>query len=51
MSSSSVYSEDALVEQPAIELFSELEWDAYNALHEFDQGKSPLGRENRGEVY
>jgi type I restriction enzyme R subunit len=45
------YSEDALVEQPAISLFSELEWETINGFHEFDQaGVSPLGREAKSEV-
>ena len=44
------YGEDALVEQPTIELFSELGWETYNAYSEFDSGPSPLGRENKGEV-
>ena len=44
------YSEDALVEQPAIALMSELGWDTANAYHEFDHGASTLGRETRAEV-
>lgn len=44
------YSEDGLVEQPAIALFSELGWETANCYHEFDAGKSTLGRENKGEV-
>jgi len=44
------YSEDALVEQPAIALLAELGWETVNAYSEFDQGVSPLGRENRAEV-
>ena len=44
------YSEDALVEQPAIALFSELEWETFNGFHEFDHGVSPLGREAKSEV-
>jgi type I restriction enzyme R subunit len=30
------YSEDALVEQPAIELFGSLRWETANCFHEFD---------------
>lgn len=44
------YSEDALVEQPAIALFDELKWDTYNAFNEFQAGPSPLGRETQSEV-
>jgi len=44
------YSEDALVEQPAIELFRALGWETANCFHEFDYGKSPLGRETEGDV-
>lgn len=45
------YSEDELVEQPAIALLKELGWDYYNAYHEFDyQEKSPLKRETKADV-
>lgn len=45
------YSEDALVEQPAIALFGELDWETANCFHEFEQlGGSPLGRETAAEV-
>ncbi len=45
------YSEDALVEQPAIALFAAMEWETVNGFHEFDQaGSSPLGREAKTEV-
>ncbi len=44
------YSEDALVEQPAIALLKELGWETVNAYHEFDHGKSVLERETRAEV-
>ena len=44
------YTEDALVEQPAIALLRELGWKTVNAYHEFDHGASPLGRETRAEV-
>jgi type I restriction enzyme R subunit len=44
------YTEDALVEQPALSLLGELGWETVNAYHEFDQGASTLGRETRAEV-
>ena len=45
------YSEESLVEQPAIELFGELRWETADCFHEFDQaGGSPLGRETAAEV-
>ena len=44
------YSEDALIEQPAIELFGKLRWETANCFHEFDHGPSPLGRDSKGEV-
>jgi len=44
------YSEDALVEQPAIALLSTLGWESFNAYREFDHGVSPLGRETKAEV-
>jgi len=44
------YSEDALVEQPAIALLAELGWETVNTFHEFDHGASMLGRDNKSEV-
>nr|MBC8362795.1 type I restriction endonuclease subunit R [Candidatus Desulfatibia profunda] len=44
------YTENALVEQPAIALLAELGWETVNAYHEFDHGASTLGRETRAEV-
>ena len=44
------YSEDQLVEQPVIALLAEMGWETLDCFDEFDQGSSPLGRENRGEV-
>ena len=44
------YSEDALVEQPAIALLADLGWETVNAYHEFDHGASTLGRETRAEI-
>jgi type I restriction enzyme R subunit len=50
-SESDDYSEDALVERPAIELLKELGWQAANCFHEFRHpGGSPLGRETDHEV-
>ncbi|WP_343089315.1 type I restriction endonuclease subunit R [Methanocalculus natronophilus] len=44
------YTEDELVEKPAIEVFRELGWEAINAYDEFDHGVSTLGRETKSEV-
>ncbi|MBI3920622.1 MAG: type I restriction endonuclease subunit R [Armatimonadetes bacterium] len=45
------FSENALIEQPAIELFHSLGWETVNCFHEFEQsGGSPLGRETPTEV-
>jgi len=44
------YTEDALVERPAIDLLAELGWETVNAYHEFDHGASTLGRETRSDV-
>lgn len=44
------YTEDALIEQPAIDLFQSLEWEHVNAFHEFDSAASTLGRADMGEV-
>jgi len=45
------YTEDELVEQPAIHLLEELGWEHHNAYNEFDAaGTSPLGRETKSEV-
>jgi type I restriction enzyme R subunit len=45
------FSEDALIEQPAIWLFGELQWETADCFHEFEQsGGSPLGRETASEV-
>jgi len=47
----SKYSEEALVERPAMELFSQLSWSAQNCFHEFDEkGLSFLGRETKADV-
>jgi len=44
------YSEDQLVEQPAIGLFGELGWQTVSALDETFGAGGLLGRETRGEV-
>ena len=44
------YSEDAMVEQPAIQLFAELSWETANCFYEFKSGESTLGRETQGDV-
>jgi type I restriction enzyme, R subunit len=45
------YSEDELVEQPAIALFEELGWDHVGAYHETLGPDGTLGRDNRSEVF
>ena len=44
------YSEDKLVEQPAIELFAALRWPTVSALAETFGAIGTLGRETKGEV-
>jgi type I restriction enzyme R subunit len=44
------YTEDSLIEQPAIKLFDDLGWDTLNCWEEAFGADSPLGRENRGDV-
>ncbi len=45
------YSEDQLIEQPAIGLLKEIGWETLNCFSEFEQTeKSPLGRQTRSEV-
>jgi hypothetical protein len=44
------YTEDALVERPAIALLAALGWETINAYQEFDRGASTLGRETKAEV-
>jgi type I restriction enzyme R subunit len=45
------YSESALIERPAMELFSQLGWSVQNCFHEFDEkGLSFLGRETKADV-
>jgi len=49
--SSGRYSEDQLVEQPAIRLFEELGWDHVNAYYEKLGPDGTLGRDNKSEVF
>lgn len=50
-SKDSKYSEEALVERPAMELFVQLGWSVQNCFHEFDEnGLSFLGRDNKADV-
>ena len=44
------YSEDQLVEQPAIQLFAEMGWKTVSALEEVCGVGGTLGRETKGEV-
>ncbi len=44
------YSEDALIEQPAIALFAELGYETANCFHERFGAHATLGRETSGEV-
>ena len=46
----SSYSEQELIEQPAIELLKELGWEHINALHETLGPSGTLGRENQSEI-
>jgi type I restriction enzyme R subunit len=48
--SAKAYSEDALVEQPAIELLAGLGWQTIGAFDEVFGTGGTLGRENAGEV-
>ncbi len=50
MTPPSGYTEDALIERPAIALLASLGWQSVNAYHEFDHGASSLGRETKDEV-
>lgn len=51
MTPPSGYTEDALVEKPAIALLSELGWEIIDAYHEFDHGGNMLGRKTRGRQF
>ena len=45
-----LYSEDELIEQPAIVLLQELGWETRNCHSEFNHGNSSLGRQTKSEV-
>ncbi len=47
---SHTYTEDSLVEQPAIQLLSEMGWQTVSALEEVFGAGGTLGRETKGEV-
>ena len=47
---SHAYSEDQLVEQPAIQLFAEMGWQTLSALEEVFGVGGALGGETKGEV-
>ena len=47
---SHAYTEDQLVEQPAIGLFAELGWTTVSAMEEILGPDGTLGRETKGEV-
>ena len=44
------WTEDQLIEQPAIALFAELGWQTVSAMEETFGPNGTLGRETRGEV-
>jgi type I restriction enzyme R subunit len=44
------YTEDYLIEQPAIELFAELSWQTASAMEEVFGALGTLGRETKSEV-
>jgi type I restriction enzyme R subunit len=46
-----VFTEDQLVEQPAIQLFERLGWETINAYHETLGVGGTLGRDNKSEVF
>ncbi len=48
--SPSAFSEDQLVEQPAIQLFAELGWETLSASEEVMGDSGTLGREFKSEV-
>ncbi len=48
--SAHAYSEDQLVEQPAIGLFASLGWQTVSAMEETFGAGGTLGRETKGEV-
>ena len=44
------YTEDQLVEQPAIEIFLKLGWETVSAMEEVFGAEGTLGRETSGET-
>jgi type I restriction enzyme R subunit len=50
MSAFGSYSEDSLVEQPAIQLFSEMGWQTLSAMEEVFGVGGTLGQETKGEA-
>ncbi len=50
MTTTNKFTEDQLVEQPAVELFSALGWETVNAFDETMGAAGTLGRSSRGEV-
>lgn len=50
MSAFAFYSEDSLVEQPAIQLFAEMGWQTLSASEEIFGVGGTLGRETKGEA-
>src|SRR4030042_1632490 len=46
----SSYSEEELIELPAIEMLKKLGWDHVNALHETLGPSGTLGRDNQSEI-
>ena len=46
----SAYSEERLIEKPAIELFSKLGWEPIDAFYETLGPSGTLGRDNQSEV-
>src|SRR5438132_1004062 len=47
----SQFTEQHLVEIPAIEVFEDLEWETVNAYHEVLGPDGTLGRDNKSEVF
>ncbi|MDZ4855271.1 MAG: hypothetical protein SGJ26_10530 [Nitrospirota bacterium] len=47
---SNSYTEDSLVEQPAIQLFAQMGWQTVSALEEVFGVGGTLGRETKGEA-
>jgi type I restriction enzyme R subunit len=45
------YSEDALIEKPAVELLSQMGWATVDAFDEVFGADGTLGRENAGEIF